>query len=230
MKLQMGEIYEINYGILLPKSLNHLSPISNVKKKILYFDDFEVFSEGIFPDEKEWVLNKTMPSTYTATRSSMKVYEEKATKIGFEPLPEKVIDILKPHLLLRIGRLKNISWNSEVFESFDRFSKFIDENTSEVWRNQIIDTDRIYLDPFAVKNKNYNEELIEAHNGKYFSVKEILWKANEVQAERSNFKTDGIGIFRSNFKKKIPVYYIGEYYDEALILKEYEDEGIDTNV
>lgn len=230
MDLITGGVYRIDLSEIIKPDPWILNPRTIFYNRVIMFDQFEVFSDWRFPNELIWHLDQKLKNLYTANRSSRKSYDRYATQIGFEPFRAEVMEFIKPDLLLRIGRIKDLCWNDDVFNDQRKFTGYINDKTSKEWQEQVLSTDRIYLEPLGAKGGSKPAEEVIADNGTFFTVAELLWKAKQIRTKVNKAGSDGVGIFRSNFRNKKPVYYIGNYYDEAGTLKEYEDEGVNTNL
>lgn len=77
-------------------------------------------------------------------------------------------------------------------------------------RPSTLDTPKIYLSPFGPKGSSKPGVLVEAENGKCFTVEEMFLRAAQLQSQylRETKVTSGAGIYRLGIQRKLPSYYI----------------------
>jgi hypothetical protein len=135
------------------------------------------------------------------------------------PLTDAELQIIRPHLPMRLGRIPELSWLDPMFENQEQIQAYLEDKHTHLLTEKI-ETDKIYLQArYRLKNTKA-DTLITADNGKYFTIPELIFKANQIYSGVYKITGEGIGIFRSGIKGKLPEYYIGEYIDLAGFLGE----------
>lgn len=200
--------------------------------KVIQFDDYEVHADSVRLEEvySGWRMENKKLKNEIFTRTRKEIFLKKFEYCSFEPLEQEFIDYYHLTLPMRICRFRDISWGDELFYSSENINAYLQQCQIPQQINRTLSCKEIYLEG---TNKNWRTQkpiLVTADNGEYFTVSELMFKANEIQRaikSNKNFKTDGIGIYRTGMFKGLPCYYIWGYHDLANFLKEYEDDGVD---
>lgn len=187
--------------------------------RVIFFKEKWVFCDSKY-DEK-WELDKMRKGICYFAPTSRYWFSEKSLNVGFSEVSAELNKWFRTDLIIYIGRLKELSWNSSIFDDRNLFNNYLNQNQDDIWLSEKIDTDKIYLVGRGKYDGPKKPVLIEADDKKTFFCSEILWKAALIQREAYNYKSNGVGIFRSGSKDGIPTYYIGEYFDRAGILKRF---------
>jgi len=225
--MRTGEIYLFDNS---PAGYGDNSII--LHRKIISFDNYEIFGDSKRLDDTEWDLDNPKRRSAIYNRSSRKTFERWTTKIGYAPYSEERLSMLRPDLPLRIGRIRDLSWGAELLSNEQTIKQYLKECVKLSVSNRTLDTPKLYLEG---SNKNgYSQKpiLITASNNEYFTVSELLYHANNIQRNikmNKDYKSEGIGIYRTGIKNGIPIYYIWGYYDLADHLRAYEIEGVDIS-
>lgn len=228
MILKTGEVYffDNTRSVSDPRSIRRVA----YNHRILMADDFEVFTDGMYLNDPDYDYNikKNLSGESIFTRSRRNFFEKCIEKVGEAPLSEEALSILWVDLPMRFGRLRNLSWDDACLGSIDNYLDWLEENTDIEWGNRVIEANALFIKPTSEKGMPRKPIKVEADNGKKFTVKELVWKAAQIQnAAVKKSIGQGIGLYRSGIKSKLPVYYVWGFYDLAGYLKEYENEGID---
>jgi hypothetical protein len=209
MKLNVGDIYEIDtrnapgpnqpYGGIL------------MTQRILAFDAVYAFADGKLLGNNYWSLDKEHKKRYRFGKIPVSILEQYGKLIGHEDIPDTVLASIQPDLLLAFCRVPKLSWTNDCFNNRQMLHDWIKMFVSEKERAVILETDKIYLEPWTKGKFPKTPILIEADNGQYFTFEEVLWKAKSIREAINKMPSDGVGIFRSGGKKRIPTFYIWEY-------------------
>ena len=199
-------------------------------ERVLFYDQFEVFTDIIYKSESDWSLNKKHKTRLWFGKSSMRPFDEDAMEIGFAEFSNELRQYYRTDLLMRISRIKSVSWNDNMFSQMGMLKEYIAINTSEEWQNQRLACPSVYLIPSGNSGGFKSPILVEADNKEFFTSTEILWKASQLQRKHFTATSLGAGVFRSGTKNGIPVFYLEDYFGGGDYLKEFEESGVGTNV
>lgn len=228
MDLKIGHVYKLDRT----RFYSGIGDINALvfKVRVLAFDQFEVIVDVIPNGEVDWSYNKKDQKQLWFGKFSMRYFDEDAIEIGYAEFRKELAEYYHTNLLFRISRLRNLSWNDNNFDSPQSLNEYLLPNTSAEWKDQKIQSAKLYLTP-TTKSGSYKPSiLIESMNGENFGSAELLWKASQLQRTSFSGKSDGVGIFRAGSKGAVPVYYISDYLGGNKYLKDFEESGINTNV
>lgn len=197
--------------------------------RVIQYDDFEVFmdSERLENVYNGWEMDK-LRRTESFTRSSKKIFLFNCEFCSNEPYEQKFVDFYHLELPMRIARFREINWGDELFSDREKLRIYIDNHPNKVQSQKTLQCKEIYLS----KGGAIKHELIESDNGIFFTVDELLYKANIMVTSRKRnirSKMEGVGLYRRGTYKGVPWYFYWGYYDLAKILKEHEEEGVDIS-
>ena len=219
--MQTGEIY------LFDNSAAGYMASVILHDKIISFDKYEVFSDGKRITEEKWDLDANRIKTKIFARSRRNAFDKWSTLIGYEPYSDERLAVIRPDLPMRIGRIYDISWGDQVFNSEETIAKYLETYASVAVRTKMLDVKEVYLKRQSKTAGSSVPFLVTADNGKNIPLEELLFKANQIQSSLKTEKSAGIGIYRSGIIKGIPSYYIWSFYDLAGTMMEYENMGVD---
>ena len=225
IELQIGGVYRLDKR----RFYHGFGPIElwDTVERVMCYDSFEVIVDTEYHEGKrDWFMDEPDKKLFYFGRRPANYFESDCEQIDFSPVSVEAIEFYRLDLPLRISRIKELSWFDPVFESEQLLKDFINKNTSKQWQNQRIDSKELFIE---TGESALGGVLFKADNNRYFTATEMLVKGRQfIRPKHKNYH--GVGIFRSGTKGGIPVYYVGEYYDRAGILKKYEDAGIETNM
>lgn len=213
MNFNIGDIYKIDTRVA-PGPHRPYGGIIMIKR-ILSLDSVQVFSDYKDTPESTWLYDKGFRATQYFTRTPISIFEKYGRLIGHEEVPKQVLDVIRPDLPLAILRTRDISWTDSCFDDLNALNRYISADKDAGWHKATVNTPHLYLEPITVKETPKPAVLIEADNGRFFTAAELVWKAKEIRDTVNKTTSDGIGIFRSGVRKKLPMYYIGSYCDLA---------------
>ena len=203
--LILGGIYTINWGDKLCR--------------IIGMDDDEIFYDCLLSEKFGWTFSGHFKKKCYFYRVSRTTFLENSVYKDTLPLTSKECSVFRPDLPLRIGRTTKLSWNSHKEDTYTLFLKNIHTYENDDFINKTLEIRSIFLAPYGKKNGIYKGTKIESKST-YFDVLELIWNAKKLQESVNNEISNGIGIFRLGFQDYTPSFYIGEYLDNAGILKE----------
>lgn len=184
--------------------------------RIIGLDDVEVFYDCLWPHDNKWTFSGNFKKKCYFYRTSAPMFAEKSHSVDFIPFSEEEERMFRPDLPLRLGRTKELNWNSIAATDYPSFQAFL---PSDLHAQRLL-IDRVVLIPYGNNGGLKKGSVVEAANGAFFECGELLWKAKELQEAVNNQISAGIGLFRIGFEKGLPSYYIGQYMDSAGLLKE----------
>jgi hypothetical protein len=224
--MQIGETY------LFDNSAGYKHSIK-IHTKIISYDNYEVFVDDKRTDQPTWELDETRVKTGRFSRFSLSNFERGATKIGYEAYSDERLATLRPDLPMRLCRIKSMSWGHDAFETEESLQLYLKEEINpSIWGKKL-EISQLYLEGYNKNGLPQKPILLEASNGEYFTVRELFYQANIIQANikvNKGFLSDGVGLYRSGIKNGIPSYYIWGFYDLADTLRKYEEQGVDISM
>lgn len=193
--------------------------------RVIAFDNVEVHYDtyGSFSDKWMFASNLKRQGTYYRTTST--VFSKDAVLLREQPLTKEELEIFRPDLPFRVCRNKQLIWTNKQYEKMDDFKKHAKESGFDISDEIVLPITTITLRPFGTKGTvtALKSSAVTAMHKEGFTAIELLWLAHNIQAIHIKKEQDkGVGIFRSGHEKKMPSYYIGQYYDMADIIPNEE--------
>lgn len=133
--------------------------------------------------------------------------------IDYVPITEEERKAFRPDMSIRVCKSKEFSWNNFDVSTFDEFNKQADHLTDKIQNGNLV------LLSYSNKMGLKKGIIVTADNSKSFETPEFIWKAKELQEAVNSQISNDIGIYRTDFEKGLPSYYIGEYIDRTGLLK-----------
>lgn len=137
---------------------------------------------------------------------SKESFLKNASKFNSQELNKEELDIFRIDLPLRFARIKDLSWDSDIFDSSQSLTKLID-SSPEVKKS--IGADKIFIYPVGKNGGFKKPTLIESDEGD-IKVSKLLIIAKQARDLVNQDSSKGIGFYRLGIEKGIPTYYIGE--------------------
>jgi hypothetical protein len=162
--------------------------------RVLAFDNFEVHYDAFWSSLDKWTHASDLKSSGIYYRSSADAFLKNATFIREQPLTE------------------------DEFRVFRYLNQFNIETSGQI----VLPVPSITLEPFGSKKRTalLKSTLVSSIDPSGFTEIELLWQANNVQAQQAKHIIEkGVGIYRKGHEKKVPSYYIWGYYDAAGLLQ-----------
>ena len=185
--------------------------------RILLMDEIQVLYDVWWSHAHEWGFS-TLSSEGHYYCLPTKLLRGRSTVLRSEPLTDIERAIHRPDLPLRLLRSPSMQWSKDQYQDM---SHFVGANQAHVEHLGISDDDvaldapEVFLAPFGPSGRMKRGVRLKALNGRNFSSIELLWRAYAVQAPQHRVSTNGIGIYRSGFKSKAPVFYLWGSDDRA---------------
>jgi len=201
MKIKLGDIFKL-------KQTNQIV-------RIIGLDDFEVLYDNYWNHNKSWAFASNLDKKGFFYRMSKEAFLRNASKSNSQELSKEELDVFRIDLPLRFARIKDLSWDSDIFSSTDSLEKLIDSNP-EVEKS--ISANKILICPVG-KNGGFKKSSLVESDGENIRISKILVSAKEVRDAINDNSSNGIGLYRLGIEMEIPTYYIGEYIDIAGVMK-----------
>jgi hypothetical protein len=148
-------------------------------------------------------------------RTSSKLFAQKSSLIEVLPLNNEEKKNFRPDLTFRVCRTKEFCWNGFEKLTFDEFKLQASRILPESVFTQKLLAEKIVLIPYGNHGGHKKGSVITADNCEYFECVELIWKARQLQEAVNKQISIGVGLYRSGFEKRLPSFYIGEYFDFA---------------
>jgi len=206
--------------LLLPGNV-FLTSLDLNPVRVIMTDDIAVFYEVWWPHVKEWSYKTNLKKRAIYYRTSVNKFMSEATYFRNELLSQEEIDVHRPDLPLFLCRNDRISWTTAKYKTMEQFEKENHIALHHTISLRSLDIGKIILVPSGPDGGLKKGITIEAKNNTSFTCTELLWNAQNIQADYISTKIEaGIGIFRQGFEKGVPTFYIGGFYDSAGLLNE----------
>jgi hypothetical protein len=210
MEFKIGGVYK--KVILFPHGGG-----SELTMRVFSYDEFEILYDARLLSTG-WQFNNL--KKYVKFSRSPNNFKNASYEFQYlMPLTDEELQIIRPHLPMRLARIPELSWLDKMFATQAQIENYIADKHAHLMTDKL-ETDKIYLEARYRQKNTKAATLITADNGKYFTVPELIFKANQIYSGVYNVTGEGIGIFRSGIKGKLPQYYIGEFIDLAGFLGE----------
>ena len=183
--------------------------------RVIGLDDIEVFYDCLWPHDNKWTFSGNFKKKCYFYRTSAPLFAEKSTPLDFLALSEEEQRMFRPDLPLRLVRTNALNWNEFASTDYPSFQALLPANL----QSQQLPANQVVLIPYGNNGGLKKGTVVTAANGSFFEGSELLWKAKELQEAVNDKVSTGIGLYRIGFEKGMPSYYIGQYIDNAGLLK-----------
>lgn len=174
--------------------------------RIIGLDEHEVFYDCQWEHDGLWTFQGNFNRTCIFYRTPTALFAQRSMRTGHLPFTDKELAAFRPDLPMRLGRNRELSWNS----SWD--SGILEQ--PQMTAN--IALDGVVLVPYGSKGGLKGGVVLRASSvGSGFTVRELLLAAKRIQEQVNPQTSDGVGLYRLGWQKRLPSYYIGEYSDRA---------------
>ena len=205
-KLKIGGVYKTSW--------------SDSPYRVIGLDDIEIFYDRLWPHNNSWTFSGHFKRKCYFYRTSAALFLQQSQFIEDMPLTEEEQLSFRPDLPIRLVRTKELSWNNFSEQGFREFRLEITKYKDKSFLDQKLPTGSIVLIPYGNNGGKKRGTIVVADNQEYFDVIELIWKAKMLQEAVNNKTSNGIGLYRIGFEKRLPSYYIGEYFERAGLMKE----------
>jgi len=192
MSLQLGAVFKVDW---------FEAPV-----RVLAFDAAEVIYDAWWPGVSAWGLAK-LGGTFSYLRVPRRFFEKTATFLRIEEYTQEEAEVHRPDLPLSFARNHFLSWYSE---SSNNRSPMAASPTVAEDSMARLNAGAIYLVPFGPKHGSKPSLLVRPADGASFTSLEVIRLAWQVQVAHLGSKqlTEGVGIYRSGVRRRVPSYYI----------------------
>jgi len=165
--------------------------------RVIAFDSAEVMYDVWWPDRAAWGMARLL-GDFTYYRLPRHYVEANARYIRIDSLSEMELRVHRPDLPFAVAQREDVSWYEPS------------------WQGAVFETapalaaSSIYLAPFGPRDSAKPASLLAADNGTAFTEAELLTKAKILQVPFVGDVrlAEGVGIYRTGIKKRVPSYYI----------------------
>lgn len=198
LELQVGGIYRNN--------------MTNEICRIIGFDEYTVHYDGYWELINKWTFSGNFKSVGVFHGALRKFFPERYRQIDYLPLTEEEHLMFRPDLPIALCLTNELSWNAFKIDNYNSFKEQISTFQNISFLKRTLQANKIVLLPYGKKGGTKSGKLISADNNQFFESAELIWKAKEIQETVNNEISNGIGFFRSGYEKRVPSYYIKQYY------------------
>lgn len=191
--------------------------------RIIACDGLTVFYEAWWSHEKDWSYKCNLNGRVIYYRSSVQNFLRGASYFRNDPLSQEELNVHRPDLPLYLCRNGQMSWTTVTYPTTDQFEEENRPALQQIISFNGLQAEKIILVPSGPKGALKKGTIIEAKNGMGFTCVELLWNAQNIQANYSPHQiTPGIGIYRLGYQKRLPTFCTGGFYDAAGVLEDSE--------
>jgi hypothetical protein len=136
---------------------------------------------------------------------------EKAMYLRTEALTEDELALHRPDLPFSVAQCAAVQWPAEPYDTTAQRSVCLSAvGCPSVGGDAVFDVPEIVLCPFGPNGGTKTGVRVKADDGIAFTLDELVWKAQAVQAPfiGTTMPTRGVGIYRSGLQRGIPSYYL----------------------
>jgi hypothetical protein len=143
------------------------------------------------------------------------IFEKHFRITGILPITTEELRFFRPDLPLKFGQTDTLNWNGLGEKTYIEFIKKNDSKLVKDLFEQHLPIGKLVIVPYGSKRGLKKGVVIEADESSYFTVGEIIWKANQIQYEANKDISNGIGVYRLGFEKGIPSYYLSDFNNDG---------------
>lgn len=187
--LSIGGVFEL---------ASHANPV-----RVVGLDDHVVMYDTWWPHLGAWAMAKLV-GRFTYYRMSRAHFESQARLLRVDPFSELELSVHRPDLPFSFAQRADLSWYEQWSEA-GAISKSTSTGTAPA-----LDAPAVFLEPFGPRGSPKPLVLFHASNGRFFTEEELLHVARAAQARFIGDVrlTNGVGLYRSGIKKRIPSFYL----------------------
>lgn len=171
--------------------------------RIIGMDEHEVFYDCLW-DEGIWTFSGNFSRSCTFYRMPTALFAKRSERIGDLPLSEVDLEAFRPDLPMRVCRSMSLSWNTPWSE----------EILKQATMSQRIAAEAVVLVPYGPKGGLKGGVIVRADEDG-LTVDALMLDAKRIQEATNGATSNGVGLYRLGWQKRLPSYYIGEYVDRA---------------
>lgn len=175
--------------------------------RVLAFDSAQVMYDSWLPHASRWGID-SFSRHISYYRIPISLVLNKALYLRTEKYTEQERAVHRPDLPFSFARIDGLEWPMTCPTTMHDFPQSLSQAANG--EQELLDTPRVFLEPFGPKGGPKPSALIAAKNEKTFNVEEMLWHAARLQFQhlRDEKIIQGVGIYRSGIQRGLPSYYI----------------------
>lgn len=172
--------------------------------RVVAFNNDVVMYDAWWPHNGAWGMAKLL-GTFSYYRLERNYFQAHSRYLRADPLTEQEMQVHRSELPFSFGQHEDLSWYEQWNEGVASPRAHPSNNIDSV-----LNAPTLYLEPFGPRDSSKPAVLVEAKNGRFFTEKEVLLLAKTVQSQYLGHTrlTDGVGIYRSGIRKRLPSYYL----------------------
>ena len=176
--------------------------------RVIAFDSSVVMYDTWWPHRSAWGMAK-LSGTFSYYRLPRPLFDEKSEFLRVEPYSSDESNVHRPDLPFSFAQHTSLSWYSGSLPKISQVALRLG-SASRSGVQPVLKVASIYLAPFGPKDGAKTASLIHAEDGMAISEPEVLSQAWQLQKPLLGDQrlTEGIGIYRSGVRRRIPSHYI----------------------
>jgi hypothetical protein len=183
LSIKLGDVYDYNHPS---------GPL-----RVIAFDSEIVMYDIWLIHKNSWRMS-SLGGVFAFYRLERNYFEANTRYLRHEPLSELEANVFRPDLPFAFARNQHLSWYENL------------PSNQRIDNGQVLSAPAIYIRPFGPREGLKPDVLVRAGNGEFFTENELISLAKDIQNPHlgSERLTDGVGVYRSGIKKRIPLYYL----------------------
>ncbi|HRH38952.1 MAG TPA: hypothetical protein PK760_11430 [Flavobacteriales bacterium] len=182
--------------------------------RVIGFDEHEVFYDCQWEHDGMWTFSGNYKRRCVFYRMPVVLFATRSERIGHAPLTEVERDAFRPDLPMRMGRTRDLKWNTEWAMGGEQLSQLLPLPSG----SGALDLNAAILIPYGPKDAPKRGVVVNSING-VLTVGRLLLEAKRIQEAVNPQVSNGVGLYRLGWDKGLPSYCTGEYADRAGIMK-----------
>lgn len=177
--------------------------------RVLACDEFEVLYDSWWPHAQGWGF-RSLRRAASYYRIPTQILLDEGELLRVEPLSEEEFAVHRPDLPIRLLRSTEAQWCNQDYSNADALVASLDAPPSDLDLSSdehVLELPSVALYAVGPRLGVKKTFLIHAQDGKGFTARELYWEANRLQAPFFTHFEEGIGLYRSGFFKKTPMFY-----------------------
>lgn len=188
---------------------------------LLAFDEVQLLYDGWWDYTDTWSLRNSDNDRLFYKDFTFN-FKQLSTCVGYEEIMQAEIQKFGLDLPMNVCRIKNFQWGQNPFSNQADFNAYCRDRQIDLTDSLALSVSRVVLIPYSFKLGMQDGIIVTADNNSFFTHSELLWKAYNIQSGNPGFVTEGVGLHRQGWEKKLPSFYIGGFYDLGDYLKMHE--------
>ena len=191
------------------------------RRWLLAFDEVQILYDGWWDYTDTWSLRSSDKDRLFYKDFTFN-FKQLSTCVGYEEITPGEIQKFGLDLPMNVCRHKNFQWGQKSFSIQADFTSYCRDMQMELTGDIVLNVSQVVLIPYSFELGMQEGIIITADNHSFFTQAELLWKAYNIQSSNPGFVTEGVGLHRQGWEKKLPSFYIGGFYDLGDYLRMHE--------